>query len=220
MERWEMILSSTNKELDVVTYIREHLPENGELDLAALLQDVQKRESTPSDVREGDSCFEMMALAESVMGCLHDDLSGLDDEKKGMGQHQKSQSITSFTAGKKDILRLRDYLCDSLYYARKYIDQRPVYTPCRFLLFLNVGKGFINRRVIVALAVIFVDTHRLHLLLILLIKLAFVSVRPELQPFRPGRRPSHLFAHRCNRHPSVGLDDNLVMHMGDNGAVF
>ena len=121
MERWEMILSRTNKELDVVTYIREHLPENGELDLAALLQDVQKRESTPSDVREGDSCFEMMAVAEIVMGCLHDDLSGLDDEKKGMGQHQKSQSITSFTAGKKDILRLRDYLCDSLYYARKYV---------------------------------------------------------------------------------------------------
>ena len=28
MERWEMILSRTNKELDVVTYIREHLPGN------------------------------------------------------------------------------------------------------------------------------------------------------------------------------------------------
>src|SRR5699024_7306864 len=47
---------------------------------------------------------------------------------------------------------------------RAYIDQRPVYTPCCFFLFRNVGKGFIDRRVIVALAVIFVDAHRLHLL--------------------------------------------------------
>ena len=83
MEHWGMILSSTNKELDVVTYIREHLPKNEELDLGALLQDVQKRESIPSDVREGDSYFEMMTVAEIVMGCLHDDLRGLDDEKKG-----------------------------------------------------------------------------------------------------------------------------------------
>ena len=41
---------------------------------------------------------------------------------------------------------------------RAYIDQRPVYTPCRFFRFLNIDKGFIDRWVIVALAVIFVNT--------------------------------------------------------------
>ena len=40
---------------------------------------------------------------------------------------------------------------------------------------------------------------------ILLVKRTFVTIRPEQQPFRPERRPSHLFTYGRKGHPPVSV---------------
>lgn len=60
------------------------------------------------------------------------------------------------------------------------------------------------------------QSHAACFFLVFLIKITFISVRPEQQPFSPRRRPTHLLTDGVNADIPVAFDDKFIMDMANN----
>ena len=117
---WGITAFESDAGLDAAGFIRDHLPEDGRLELEKLIGALRQDSwNAPSDVTDGESHTSPMALAEVVVKFLDRDLDGLDYDGDWAAQDKKFNTITSFTASRDSVRWLRDYLSDTLKYAVK-----------------------------------------------------------------------------------------------------
>ena len=117
---WGITAFESDAGLDAVGLVRKKLPEDGRLELEKLIEEL-KRDSwnAPPDVCDGQSHTSPMALAEIIVKFLDRDMGGLDYEEKWAAQDKKFSAVTSFSASKESVQWLRDYISDTLKYAKE-----------------------------------------------------------------------------------------------------
>lgn len=117
---WGITAFESDAGLDAVGLIRENLPEDGRLELEKLIEDL-KRDSwnAPPDVTNGEPHSSPMALAEIMVKLLDRDMEGMDYSGLVSAKERKFSSVTSFSASKEFVQWLRDYISDTLTYAKK-----------------------------------------------------------------------------------------------------
>lgn len=120
MGSWGITAFESDAGLDAALLIRKNLPEDGRLDLEKLIE-VLRRDgwNAPPDVTDGESHTGPMALAEIVVKFLDRDMEGLDYSEEWAAQDRKFSSVTSFSASRESVQWLRDYISDTLKYAKK-----------------------------------------------------------------------------------------------------
>lgn len=121
---WGITAFESDAGLDAVGFIRNHLPENGKLELGKIIKALrQDRWNAPPDTFEADSHTSPMALAEIVVRFLDRDVKAIDYHAASEAKDKHFSSITSFTASREDTRWLRDYLSDTLKYAVKNAEE-------------------------------------------------------------------------------------------------
>lgn len=117
---WGITAFESDTGLDAAQLIRKNLPEDGRLELEKLLE-VLRQDSwnAPPDVMDGESHTGPLALAEIVVKFLDRDMEGLDYSGEWAVQDKKFSSVISFSASKESVRWLRDYISDTLKYARE-----------------------------------------------------------------------------------------------------
>lgn len=73
----------------------------------------------PADAKDGESHISPMALAEMPVKFLDKDIDDLDYKESRTANERKFSAITSFTASRESVPRLRDYISDTLEHARE-----------------------------------------------------------------------------------------------------
>lgn len=122
---WGITALESDDGLDAVGFIRHNLPQDGQLDLGKMLELLQKDQwNAPCDVRLGCSHTSPMALAEVIIKYLDGEPGSLDYDEEWAAKDNKFRSITSFTAERTALRELRDYLADTLKYARANAEQQ------------------------------------------------------------------------------------------------
>lgn len=117
---WGITALESDDGLDALCFIRSNLPADGRLDLDKLIQSMKRDQwNSPPDAREGYSHTGPMALAEVILCFLDQDISGLDYEGKWAAKDNKFRDITSFSTSKASIRWLRNYLRNTLRYAKE-----------------------------------------------------------------------------------------------------
>lgn len=116
---WGITAFESDAGLDSVDYIRRILPQDGKLELAKVIKSLQKDEVRLSDVQDAESHTSPMALAEIMMKFLDEDIGSLDYDEEWAAQDHKFSAITSFSASKDSLLWLRNYVSDTLKYAKQ-----------------------------------------------------------------------------------------------------
>lgn len=112
---WGITAFESDAGLDAVICIRKNLPEDGKLDLDAVIQRLQQDGwNRPADVSEGVSHTSPMALAELMFQLMDHDLSRLDYPDERADKDKKFGSLTSFQASKDALQWLRIYLSGTL----------------------------------------------------------------------------------------------------------
>ena len=116
---WGITALESDNGLDAVRCVRYNLPADGQLDLGEMLERLKKdRWNAPCDVKLGCAHTSPMALAEIIVKYLDGDPGSLDYDEEWAAEDNKFRSITSFTASRASLRELRDYLADTLKYAR------------------------------------------------------------------------------------------------------
>lgn len=116
---WGITALESDNGLDAVRCVRYNLPADGQLDLGEMLEPLKKdRWNAPCDVKLGCAHTSPMALAEIVVKYLDGDPGSLDYDEEWAAEDNKFRSVTSFTASRASLRELRDYLADTLKYAR------------------------------------------------------------------------------------------------------
>jgi hypothetical protein len=122
---WGITAFESDAGLDAAGFIRRILPEDGKLELGKIIEALRQDEwNAPSDVTLGESHTSPMALAEILVKFLDRDISDLDYDEEWAKDDNKFSSITSFTVSKESIQWLRDYLSDTLKYAKENAEFR------------------------------------------------------------------------------------------------
>lgn len=121
---WGITAFESDAGLDTVGLIRKNLPEDGRLDLGKIIEVMQKKNGRVYDVTEGHSHTGPMALAEILVKFLNRDISELDYDEDWAKNDNKFSSITSFAASKESVQWLRDYISDTLKYAKENAEFR------------------------------------------------------------------------------------------------
>lgn len=116
MGSWGITAFESDTGLDAVDYIRS-LSKEGKLELGKIIHALQKDKEWIPDVQNAESHTSAMALAEIIIMYLDHDFSRLDYEQ--LAQNNKFANINSFTASKEPLQWLRNYLSDTLKYARE-----------------------------------------------------------------------------------------------------
>lgn len=116
---WGITAFESDAGLDAVGFIRRNLPEDGRLELGKVIGAMQKAKCRLPEASDGDSHTGPMALAEIMVKFLDGDLSGLDYDEDWAAADNKFSAITSFTADKESVRWLRNYISDTLQYARE-----------------------------------------------------------------------------------------------------
>ena len=116
---WGITSFESDAGLDSVSYIRSILPGDGKLDLGKVIDALQKDDVRIPDVQDAESHTSPMALAEIVARFLEHDIGDLDYDADWAAKDKKFADITSFSASKESIRWLREYLSDTLKYARE-----------------------------------------------------------------------------------------------------
>lgn len=117
---WGITAFESDAGLDAVGMFREHLSEDGRLELEHLIEALQKDDwNAPPDVRDGQPHTSAMALAEMIVKFLDQDMGGLDYDEDWAAQDRKFSTVTSFSASKESIRWLHGYISDTLRHARK-----------------------------------------------------------------------------------------------------
>lgn len=115
---WGITAFESDSGLDAVDFIRNNLPKDGNLELEKVINALQQdRWNAPSDVIDGDSHSSPMALVETMVKFIDQDMEGLDYD--GEVKDNKFGDITSFHASGESLQWLKDYISDTLDLARK-----------------------------------------------------------------------------------------------------
>lgn len=117
---WGITAFESDAGLDAVGMIREHLPEDGRLELENMIEALRQDDwNTPPDVRDGQSHTSPMALAEIMVKFLDRNMDGLDYDEDWATQDRKFSTVTSFSASKESVRWLHSYISDTLKHARE-----------------------------------------------------------------------------------------------------
>lgn len=117
---WGITALQSDSGLDAIGYIRDKLLEDGVLDLEIIIDTLRISSwNRPPKASEGPSHTSLMAVAELIIIYLDKEAASLDYEGKWAANDGKFASIHSFTASKESLKYLRDYLSDSLHYAKE-----------------------------------------------------------------------------------------------------
>lgn len=116
---WGITAFESDAGLDAAGIIRKHLPQDGKLDLGECIEAIQMAGWSVPDVTEGYSHTGPMVLAEILVKFLDRDIAGLDYEEDWAKNDNKFSAVTSFASSKESIRWLRDYLSDTLNYAKE-----------------------------------------------------------------------------------------------------
>lgn len=117
---WGITAFESDAGLDAVGLLRDHLPEDGRLELEHLIEALQKDGwNAPPDAHDGQPHTSPMALAETMVKFLDQDMSGLDYDEDWAAQDRKFSTITSFSASKESVQWLQGYITDTLKHARE-----------------------------------------------------------------------------------------------------
>lgn len=128
---WGITALESDNGLDAVRCVRYNLPADGQLDLGEMLERLKKdRWNAPCDVKLGCAHTSPMALAEIVVKYLDGDPGSLDYDEEWAAEDNKFRSVTSFTASRASLRELRDYLADTLKYARIRAERRSKPASC------------------------------------------------------------------------------------------
>lgn len=117
---WGIKAFESDDGLDVKFLLREHLPEDGRLELKTVIDILQKDERcAPPKVTEGRSHTSPMALAELMGMFLDQDTTKLDLSVEESSEEKRFGDIRSFTADRESIRWIKDYLAETLKYSRE-----------------------------------------------------------------------------------------------------
>lgn len=116
---WGITAFESDAGLDAVEFIRKKMLKDGRMDLEKIIKAIKKSAwNAPPEVFEGPSHTSPMALAEIIVKFLDGDLRGMDYNWDDVPEH-KFSNITSFTASRESLQWLRNYISDSLKYAKE-----------------------------------------------------------------------------------------------------
>ena len=112
---WGITAFESDAELDVLDKIRNRLPKDGRLTLKSILEDIHEwGEIVDPQLGYSPTC--PLLVAELIFKIQDNDYSAVDYEWEK--ENPKFQELLSFTADKKSLLWLRDYLKENLAAAR------------------------------------------------------------------------------------------------------
>lgn len=116
---WGITAFESDAGLDSVDYIRRSLPQDGRLELEKIIEALQKDDVRLPDVQDAESHSSPMALAEIMVNFMDGNAGGMDYDDAWAEKDQKFSAVTSFTVSRESVKWLRDYLSDTLKYARE-----------------------------------------------------------------------------------------------------
>ena len=118
---WGITAFESDEGLDAVEFIRESLPEDGKLELEALLEALKQDSwNAPPEVETAGSHTSVMALAELMLKFVTGKVKSLDYDGEWGKEDHKFDSITSFTAHRDTIQWIRNYIFDTLLNVKKH----------------------------------------------------------------------------------------------------
>ncbi|KMW12510.1 DUF4259 domain-containing protein [Enterocloster citroniae] len=118
---WGITAFESDEGLDAVEFIRESLPEDGKLELEALLEALKQDSwNAPPEVETAGSHTSVMALAELMLKFVNGKVKSLDYDGEWGKEDHKFDSITSFTAHRDTIQWIRNYIFDTLLNVKKH----------------------------------------------------------------------------------------------------
>lgn len=122
---WGITAFESDAGLDAVGFVRENFLGDGKLELERIIEALRQDEwNAPPAVSNSGAHTSPMALAEIMMKFIDRNMDGLDYNEEWAVQENKFSNITSFRASRESIQWLRDYISDSLQYARERADHR------------------------------------------------------------------------------------------------
>lgn len=116
---WGITAFESDDGLDSVEFIRKNISSDGKLELGKIIEMMQRENYRLYEVTDGVSHSCPMALAEVIVKLTGQDFSDLDYDEEWAKNKSKFSSITSFPASKESLQWLRDYLSDTLKYAKE-----------------------------------------------------------------------------------------------------
>ena len=118
---WGITAFESDEGLDAVEFIRESLPEDGKLELEALLEALKQDSwNAPPEVETAGSHTSVMALAELMLKFVDRAVKSLDNEEDWNTEDHKFDSIISFTAHRETVQWIRNYIFDTLRSVKKH----------------------------------------------------------------------------------------------------
>lgn len=116
---WGITAFESDAGLDSVDYIRCILPQDGKLELGKIIEALKEDDVRLPDVQDAESHTSPMALAEIMVNFIDGNAGGMDYDGAWAAEDNKFGSISSFTASIESVQWLRNYLSDTLKYARE-----------------------------------------------------------------------------------------------------
>ncbi len=119
MGAWGTTAFESDAGLDVVSAIRNSLPDDGRLTLHSILESVKSSEWRDlAEPQLGNSHTSPLAVTELIFRIQDGNYTSLDYEDALSQKDKKFKDLSSFTADKESILWLKDYLTENLKAAR------------------------------------------------------------------------------------------------------
>lgn len=116
---WGITAFESDAGLDAVGFIRKNLPEEGNLELGKIIEAMQAESWLVPNTEDAYHHTGPMALAETIVKFIDRDFSNLDYDEDWAKNDKKFSSVTSFTSSKESLQWLRDYISDTLKYAKE-----------------------------------------------------------------------------------------------------
>ncbi|WP_313180783.1 DUF4259 domain-containing protein [Lacrimispora sp.] len=124
---WGITAFESDAGLDSVEFIRKNIPGDGRLELGKIIEAMQKENYRVYDVTDGSSHSGPMALAEVIIKMNGWDFSDLDYDGGPYRKEKKFGDITSLSASRESLQWLRNYISDTLKYAKENAEFRAKY---------------------------------------------------------------------------------------------
>lgn len=121
---WGITAFESDDGLDALSFVRHNLPEDGKLKLEKIVDTMRQDEWSVPDATDGLSHTGPMTLAEIIVKFEDRDIGDLDYDEEWAAHDNKFSGVKSFTANKESIEWLRDYLSDTLKYAKENAEFR------------------------------------------------------------------------------------------------
>lgn len=120
---WGITAFESDAGLDSIDYIRSILPSDGRMKLAAVVAALQREQVLLPDVCDAEAHSSPMALAELIVKFTDHDMDGLDYDEEWAKKNKRFSDLISCESSKESLRWVRDYLLDTLKYARRNAQQ-------------------------------------------------------------------------------------------------